>query len=167
MAVQWTNAGLYRICFGYPTRDAAQDGLSTAGSLRPWSNRKSRADQSNLQEPLQAYAEGLPVDFSDFELDLSELTPFRQRVTHECRRVGYGQRISYAELARRAGSPRGARPAGNVMARNPLPLVVPCHRIVGANDALGGFSAPDGIAMKQRLLDLEQPAHDNRTTRRH
>ena len=74
---------------------------------------------------------------------------------HQCRLIPYGQVLTYGELAERAGSPRAARAVGNVMRTNRFPLIVPCHRVVGAAGALGGYSAPTGLKMKRRLLRLE------------
>jgi O-6-methylguanine DNA methyltransferase len=104
---------------------------------------------------LFAFCEGEVVDFLDIPLDDSVLTPFRRRVTEACRAIPYGTTLSYAELAERVGTPRGARAVGNVMRRNPWPLLVPCHRVVASSGKLGGYSAPDGLSMKRRLLSLE------------
>ena len=95
------------------------------------------------------------MDFSGVQLDLSHLTSFQERVIQRCRAIPYGVTLNYGELARQAGSPRAARAVGNVMATNRFPLVVPCHRVVGANGALGGYSAPNGLAIKVRLLRNE------------
>ena len=86
---------------------------------------------------------------------LDGFTDFQCRVYQRCRRIAYGATLSYGALAAAIGVPQAARAVGNTMARNRLPLVIPCHRVVGAAGALGGFSAPDGIHMKQRLLSLE------------
>jgi methylated-DNA-[protein]-cysteine S-methyltransferase len=108
-----------------------------------------------LRERLQAYAEGAADDFQDIEVDLGDLTPFQQRVVRRLRRIGYGQTVSYKQLAQQAGAPRSARAVGRVMATNRIPIILPCHRVVASGGALGGFSAPQGISMKLRLLQLE------------
>jgi len=108
-----------------------------------------------LVQRLSAYAEGHPDSFLDVALDLSHLTEFQAEVVNICRHIGYGKTLSYAELAARAGSPRAARAVGNVMRTNRFPLVIPCHRVVGSAGSLGGYSAPDGLQMKQRLLRME------------
>lgn len=115
----------------------------------------SSGGSPTLVERLQAYLAGTPIDFSDVVVDLDDVTPFRRRVLQECRRVGYGQTLTYAALAEKAGNARAARAVGSCMASNRLPLVVPCHRIVPADGRLGGFSAPGGAATKQRLLEME------------
>lgn len=79
---------------------------------------------------------------------------FEKRVWSELRRVGFGQRVSYGELARRCGCPGASRAVGGAVGRNPLLLIVPCHRVVASDGGLGGFSA--GIDLKKRLLGLEE-----------
>jgi methylated-DNA-[protein]-cysteine S-methyltransferase len=73
-----------------------------------------------------------------------------------CRRIGYGQTISYGQLAASVGAPGAARAVGTCMATNPLPLVVPCHRVIPAAGPPGFYSAPGGCRMKQRLLAMER-----------
>lgn len=83
---------------------------------------------------------------------------FRRIVLQTLARTGYGDRVSYGDLAARAGSPRAARAVGTAMATNPLAIVVPCHRVVRADGSLGGYGGGlhmNGVAMKRYLLDLE------------
>jgi methylated-DNA-[protein]-cysteine S-methyltransferase len=89
-------------------------------------------------------------------LQLDYLSDFGRRVVIACRQLGWGQTATYGELARRAGSPAASRAVGAVMARNRHPLIVPCHRVLAADGSLRGFSAADGLKMKQRLLDHEK-----------
>jgi methylated-DNA-[protein]-cysteine S-methyltransferase len=88
-------------------------------------------------------------------LDLTELTDFQRRVSLACRQIAWGNTCTYGELATRIGSPRAARAVGSVMARNRLPIVIPCHRVLGTAGRLGGYSAPGGLDTKRRLLQLE------------
>ncbi|GIS60136.1 MAG: hypothetical protein CM1200mP2_23610 [Planctomycetaceae bacterium] len=74
------------------------------------------------------------------------------------RQVGYGQTTSYGEVARKIGRPGAARAVGTAMANNTVPILIPCHRVIAASGRLGGFSAPRGTRLKQRLLDLEADA---------
>ncbi len=104
-----------------------------------------------LADQICAYLDGARTDF-DVELDLSWVTPFRRDVLLETQRVPRGQVASYAEIARRVGRPTAYRAVGNTMRTNPIPIVIPCHRIVGSNGP-GGFGG--GMDMKQRLLALE------------
>jgi len=112
----------------------------------------------DLAARLEAYAAGEWVGFDDVPLDVGGMTPFQRRVSELCRGIPFGETISYAALAIRAGSPGAARAVGNVMAANRFPLVVPCHRVVGAGGRVGNYSGPQGVRMKLRLLELEQQA---------
>jgi len=136
-------------------------GHATAHEVRRRSFHETHnADESDwhpeLRERLTAYAGGVEAEFRDVAVDLEGWTAFQRRVLAALRRVGYGTTLSYAELASRAGSPGAARAVGQVMARNRLPIIIPCHRVLAAGGAIGGFSAPQGIALKERLLALER-----------
>lgn len=92
---------------------------------------------------------------TEFTIPLSPTgTPFQKRVWQELSRIPYGQTISYGELARRTGNPRASRAVGLANGKNPLPIVVPCHRVIGANGDLTGFGG--GIERKEALLALER-----------
>lgn len=101
---------------------------------------------------LNEYFEGRRKTFS-FPHRLTG-TPFQQRVLQALQDVGYGDTVSYGELARRAGSPKAARAVGMANATNPLPIVIPCHRVIGSNGKLTGYGG--GLHIKETLLDLEQ-----------
>jgi O-6-methylguanine DNA methyltransferase len=101
---------------------------------------------------LDEYFEGVRREF-DIAADLRIEAPFRRRVLAELERVPYGQTTTYGALARRAGRPRAARAVGTVMNRNPIPIVLPCHRVVGADGRLVGYGG--GIERKEALLRLE------------
>ena len=103
---------------------------------------------------LGQYFAGKAVDF-DVTIDLSPLTDFQRKVLSACAKIPRGQVLSYAELARRLNRPRAARAVGNALARNPIPVVIPCHRVIASNGQLGGYSAEQGLNMKRRLLELE------------
>ncbi len=100
------------------------------------------------------YFKGKPTRFS-IDIDIVDVPTFRQDVLRACRRIPFGKTASYADLARAAGKPGAARAAGSAMANNPLPLVVPCHRVVRSDGSLGGFSTPQGVRQKKRMLCLE------------
>jgi len=108
--------------------------------------------------PLKECAEQLSEYFSgrrrDFDLPLEpDGTSFQRRVWREIARVAFGETITYGELAARAGAAGSARAAGAATGRNPIALIVPCHRIVGADGSLTGYAG--GLARKTRLLELE------------
>ncbi len=92
----------------------------------------------------------------DLPIDWSLMTPFQEQVLRLTYAIPYGSRTTYAELARLAGRPRAPRAVGRAQATNPLPLVIPCHRLLGSDGKLHGYGAGEGLATKQWLLDLEQ-----------
>ena len=109
-----------------------------------------------LQEAVASYFEGERVDFrgsADLALALPEFT---ESVLRACRDIQVGRTLSYGALAARVGKPKAARAVGSALARNPVPLIVPCHRVLCNDGRTGGFSAPGGTDMKKRLLRHEQ-----------
>lgn len=102
---------------------------------------------------LVAYFEGQQVGF-DLPLDLRGVSDFSARVLRACSEIPWGETRSYGEMAMAAGSPRAARAAGQALGRNRIPLIVPCHRVIGADGSLVGFGS--GLDLKQRLLAHEQ-----------
>jgi len=110
-----------------------------------------------LQGKISAYFEGVCVNFGrDIPIVLDGFSPFAERILRACRDISYGKTMSYGEVARRAGVAGGGRAVGGVLAKNPLPLIIPCHRVICANGELGGFSAAGGVRYKKRLLGLEK-----------
>jgi methylated-DNA-[protein]-cysteine S-methyltransferase len=112
---------------------------------------------ARLAEALVAYFDGAMVDPAAIAvgLDYGPAGPFVRRVYDALRKVPRGSVVSYGELAERAGSPGAARAVGQAMAKNALPLLVPCHRVLASGARLGGFSAPGGVAKKRELLRME------------
>lgn len=99
---------------------------------------------------------GGAADLSSIPIDTRRLTPFSCRVHEAARAIPRGTCVSYGELARVVGSPRAARAVGRAMATNPWPIVVPCHRVVGSQGDLRGFSAPGGVRTKALMLAIER-----------
>ncbi len=109
-----------------------------------------------VQKQIIAYFRGQRADLGkNLALDLGEFSPFGRRVLIACRGVKSGQTISYLQLAKRIKRPNSARAVANILAQNPLPLIIPCHRVVRADGQIGGFSAPGGKSLKKRLLKFE------------
>ena len=102
---------------------------------------------------LDQYFSGKRRSF-DVSVDLSPLTPFQRRVLGATARVGYGDVATYATVAARAGSDRAYRAAGQALTNNPIPIVVPCHRVLASDGSLGGYAG--GLETKRRLLQLER-----------
>ena len=107
---------------------------------------------------------GEPRDLADVELDLDRASEFQRRVYAVARTVKPGETISYGEIAARVGEPGAAREVGEAMGKNPVPLIVPCHRVVGSGGKLGGFSAPGGVSTKRKLLAIESAHARNEDT---
>ena len=105
-------------------------------------------------EKFKMFAQGERVSFVSLNLELASSTRFQRQVLECCRKISYGETVSYGRLAEMAGFPRAARAVGSTMRRNQHPLVIPCHRVV-ASTGIGGFSSPQGVGLKQRLLRLE------------
>jgi methylated-DNA-[protein]-cysteine S-methyltransferase len=106
-----------------------------------------------LEEALAKYVTGAKVDWPELPVDLSVLPAFHKTVLEELARIPAGKVMSYGELAAKCGSPKAARAVGQVMAKNPWPLVYPCHRVLASGGGLGGFGP--GLEMKKWLLELE------------
>jgi methylated-DNA-[protein]-cysteine S-methyltransferase len=156
MAIAGREDALVGVVFGRESRSRAERALARylpgesfgfSATLPSW--------MSELTGMLTRYAVGERVDFSHVLLDLDYLTPLGRQVIAACRRIPAGSVRTYGELAADCGAPGAARAVGSVMAKNRYPLIVPCHRVVGAAGSLGGYSAPDGLRMKRRLLAME------------
>lgn len=116
-----------------------------------------------LAARLEAYADGVRDDFLDIEIEPFVPGAFAEKVIRCCRHIPWGKTLGYGELARKAGAPRGARAVGNVMRRNRISLIVPCHRVIQAGGKLGGYGSPEGVQLKRQLLTLEGALTDQKT----
>jgi methylated-DNA-[protein]-cysteine S-methyltransferase len=153
MALVGCAQGARRLTFGHKTASAAKASLLDGNSARfEWCS----PEDWPLVARLTAYAAGNYDDFRDVKLQVDRAqTAFIRRVVEACRAIPPGETRSYGQLAVEAGSPGAARAVGQVMARNPLPIIVPCHRVLGAGGRLGGYSMGSGLPLKRRLLALE------------
>jgi len=110
-----------------------------------------------IQQQIIAYFKGVCVNFGlDIPVMLDGFSEFQRAVLTACRNVKFGQTITYGELAKRSGRPAAARAVGNAIAKNPLPLIIPCHRVIRRDGSLGGFSGIGGLSLKKKLLLHEQ-----------
>lgn len=126
---------------------------SEAAGRHPPVTEKDPVWLRRLRDELVNYFAGVPVNFS-CPVDTTGYPPFFVRVISRTAGIPYGERLTYGDLAAAAGSPRAARAAGQAMAANRTPVVIPCHRVVEAGGALGGYSG--GLEWKRKLLALEQ-----------
>jgi methylated-DNA-[protein]-cysteine S-methyltransferase len=146
LLVAVTERGLARIAF---RPDEALDELATDFGARVLRIPR-RTDV--VRRELDEYFAGDRRDF-DLETDLSPVPAFHRQVLNELARVPFGQVTTYGALATKVGRPRAARAIGGAMNRNPIPIVLPCHRVVGSNGSLTGYAG--GLDKKEQLLRLE------------
>jgi len=149
-----TVAGLKGLCgLELPGRSRA-DALERIKARFPAARAGKLALLSELEEMLRQYFAGVPTAFP-VPLDLGMLSSFGQRVLRAAATIPYGQVRTYGWVARYIGNPRGTRAVGGALKGNPIPVVVPCHRVIASDGSLGGFSAAGGVAVKRKLLELE------------
>ncbi len=135
------------------TRQATESRIARkSGSNRPGVPPQEIA---GVIEKIRKHLEGEVQDFRDIAVDLDDATAFFRQVYQATREIPAGQTRTYGEIARAAGQPGSAQEVGQAMAKNPVPIIVPCHRVSAAGGKLGGFSAPGGPATKAKLLALE------------
>lgn len=151
MAVAFASSRLVALTIGHSTEQAAARALP---GLRTGLDDFD-AEPQRLVDLLTRYAAGEAVSFAQVRPDLTGKSPFQRAVIQACRKIPRGAVRSYGQLATAAGSPGAARAVGTVMRTNRLPLIVPCHRVIGSGNALGGYSGPSGLTLKRRLLMLE------------
>jgi methylated-DNA-[protein]-cysteine S-methyltransferase len=145
-AIRWSDAGITGVALPQRTPHrgpAFESGVTVPGVVR------------GAIEAIVAVMAGTARDLRDVPLDERGIDPFRHAVYAATREIAPGTTRSYGEVARAIGRRDAARDVGAALARNPFPIVVPCHRVVAANGALTGFSAPGGLATKRRMLELE------------
>jgi len=152
VGLAWSEAGLIRVQL------PDVDGPRTLGRLL----RRLEADEGHPPEwlvptvkRLQQYFTGIPTDLSAEPLDLASVPEFHARLYREMLKLGWGETVTYGQLAERVGSPGAAQSVGQAMGKNPVPIIVPCHRVLASGNKMGGFSAPGGVKTKLALLDME------------
>ena len=153
-AIAWSEAGI--IGFRLPA-------ISAEATERALLRRFARAvrtepppEVAGIVAAAQRYFAGGKADFLDVRVDLGEQAPFFTRVYNRVRKLGWGETVTYGTVAKELGAgPEAAREVGQAMAANPVPLIIPCHRVLAAGGRIGGFSAPGGADAKLRMLAIE------------
>jgi len=153
-AVAWNGTNIFG--FRLPEKTASD---ATRAMLRRLRDACPSEPPSPVAEAVAAarrYFEGEAVDFSGVAVNLGAQEPFFVRVYERVRSLKWGETTTYGAVAKHLGAgPEAARVVGEAMARNPVPLIIPCHRVLAAGGRIGGFSAPGGSAAKARMLALE------------
>lgn len=152
--IAWNDVGITR--FQLPTRSAEATERNLLRRLPGGEAAKPTAEIAEAIAAVRRYFDGEEIDFSGFALDLGEQDAFFKRIYDAARRVGWGHTTTYGALAKELGAgPEAARDVGQAMAKNPVGLIIPCHRVLAAGGKVGGFSAPGGATAKIRMLELE------------
>ena len=150
VGVAWSELGLEAVALPRATESETLDQLPESSDLTP--KPPQGLDVPVLLDKLRSYFEGEPVSF-DEPLNPTIGTDFQRRVWALTREIPRGQTRTYGQIARMVGSAGAARAVGQTMARNPWPILVPCHRVLGSDGSLTGFGG--GVDMKRRMLQLE------------
>jgi methylated-DNA-[protein]-cysteine S-methyltransferase len=152
-AIAWSDAGIARFQLPTKTVEAAERLMRRrAFGAEPGAPK----DIAAVIEAAKGYFAGEKTDFSQVQLDLAGQDAFFAQIYDALRRVAWGRTTTYGALAKELGAGReAARDVGVAMAKNPAPLIIPCHRVLAAGGKIGGFSAPGGSKTKTRMLELE------------
>ena len=145
IGIEWSDKGVTRIQFLPQSVKASQKTLS--GKIPKF--------VKDCEKALLEYFENGESSFSKIPVDFKDASHFFRDVWTELRKVKSAEVMTYGELALRVGRPKAARAIGMAMAKNPMPLIIPCHRVVGTQKKLVGFSAPGGVRTKEWLLSHE------------
>jgi methylated-DNA-[protein]-cysteine S-methyltransferase len=149
----WNDAGICGVQLPEASTEATRDRLQ-----RFWPDAEATpptATASRTIDGITALLAGTPDPMDDVVIDLGAVSDFRRGVYEVARTVGPGDTITYGAIASRLGAPHAAREVGQALGANPVPLIVPCHRVLAAGGKLGGFSARGGVTTKSRLLAIE------------
>jgi len=152
--IGWNESGVTR--FQLPTKAAEATERLLLKRIPDAVAAEPPAEIADAIAAARRYFQGERVDFSGVRLDLGEQDDFFLRIYHAARAIEWGHTTTYGTLASELGAgPEAARDVGQAMARNPVALIIPCHRVLAAGGKIGGFSAPGGSDAKLRMLELE------------
>ena len=152
--VVWSQGGIAGLQLPEPSADKTRARLK-----RRWPGAAEAEPPPGVQRALErvrALLRGEAADLSAIPLDLESAPDFHRKVYDVARAIPSGQTMTYGEIARRLGAgPEAAREVGQALGKNPVAIIVPCHRVLGADGKMGGFSANGGVATKRRMLEIE------------
>ena len=157
VGIAWSRIGLTRLCLFQRDRAAVERRLERHAPAIAGGQHESELPGwvAELILDVKAYAEGEEIDFSGVPVDLAGIDDFNLAIYDAARMLRFGETTTYGELAKRAGRAGLPRETGQALGANPVPLVIPCHRILAAGGKIGGFSAPGGSTTKEKMLALE------------
>jgi methylated-DNA-[protein]-cysteine S-methyltransferase len=148
----WTDDGISRVILPGAEPDWLRERLSAKGGIA------DEQGQGDVVARIVAYAAGAEDAFQDVTLDLSAVPDLQRRIYEHIRDLGWGETTTYGAIARWLGDVAMSRTVGTAMGQNPIPLIVPCHRVLAADGRTGGFSSPGGVRAKMEMLALERAA---------
>lgn len=151
MGLGWTERGVARFALPSVDRASIEKRMVRGGAV-------PGEPDDELVDKIIAYAEGEHVEFAGTPLELDGVPDFNRLVYDDILKLRWGETTTYGEIARRLGNVNLSRAVGKALGDNPIPLIIPCHRVLGANGLTGGFSAPGGVSSKMRMLALERAA---------
>jgi methylated-DNA-[protein]-cysteine S-methyltransferase len=153
--IAWNGLGITR--FQLPT--GSEESTERLLRRRLPENAQTEVPSREIGDAIDAvkrYFAGQPVDFSALRIDLEDQDDFFRQIYAAARRIGWGHTTTYGAIAKElSAGPEAARDVGQAMAKNPVALIIPCHRVLAAGGKIGGFSAPGGSTSKARMLELE------------
>lgn len=151
--IAWSEKGIAGLQLPEATADLTRSRLR-----RRWTGAVESAPPAEVQRAVDrvlALLAGEAIDLGDVALDLDSAPDFHRKVYEVARTIPPGQTMTYGEIAKRLGAPHESREVGQALGRNPVAIIVPCHRVLGADGKMGGFSANGGVATKRRILEIE------------
>jgi len=151
--ISWNARGITQV------QIADKDRATTEAHIRKRSGAEPATPPQQVSDVIalvQRYLGGERVDFSNVTVDIDNVGEFRRKLYEALRTISYGKTTTYGGLGKMiGGEATDAREIGQAMGRNPVPIIIPCHRVLAAGNRIGGFSAPGGISTKEKLLALE------------
>lgn len=154
--ITWNAKGIAGFQLPSATANATRTRLQ-----RRWTEAVESPPPAGVQRVIDrvlALLKGEAIDLSDVPVDLDDAPEFHRKVYEVARTIPPGRTMTYGEIARRLGVPHESREVGQALGRNPIAVIVPCHRVLGADGRMGGFSASGGVATKRRILEIEGAA---------
>jgi O-6-methylguanine DNA methyltransferase len=152
--MSWSPEGIDFFSLPETSATSIEERLRTSTGIAKASSSPPRWVREVIRK-VKSHMKGQAQDFSDAPLHFSGISAFMHSVYQTAQEIPPGTVVTYGELAERAGTPGAARAVGSALGKNPIPLIVPCHRVIASSGKLGGFSAPGGLATKVRLLECE------------